>query len=91
MSWENLIRAVCLVLVALPATIGAVAGMALSPSENAALLVLALLGGTILSELKPATRGGNLSDDDVRRIAEERERLRRAEIQRVREAVQPHG
>lgn len=50
----NMLRAICGILVALPATLQLVPDLALTPGNNAFLLVLALVGGTILSQLPPA-------------------------------------
>jgi hypothetical protein len=82
MSNEKIVTALAGVLVLLPNTAALVTGLTLTPAENFVLLVLAGVGAAILKQ-QP---GGGLSDEDVRRIAQERERIRRAEIQKVREA-----
>lgn len=82
---ENLIRALAGVMVLLPNTAAAVAGLELTPSENFVLLVLAAVGAAILSELKPSTRTA-LTDEDRKRIAAEQERLRMERVRKVNEA-----
>lgn len=81
-DWDGLITALAGVLVLLPNTAALVTGLQLSPGENFVLLILAGIGAAILKQQKPV--GGNLSDEDVRRIAAERERLRREEIARIK-------
>lgn len=84
MSNDKMVTALALVLVALPGTAQAIPNLSISPEMNFVLLALAILGGAILKQ----QNGSGLSDEDVRRIAVERERLRRSEIQKVREAGQ---
>lgn len=79
-----MVTALAGVLVLLPNTAALVTGLTLTPTENFVLLVLAGVGAAILKQ----QNGSGLSDEDVRRIAVERERLRRSEIQKVREAGQ---
>lgn len=82
MSNEKIVTALAGVLVLLPNTAALVTGLTLTPTENFVLLVLAGVGAAILKQ----QNGASLSDEDVRRIAVERERIRRAEIQKVKEA-----
>lgn len=82
MSNEKIVTALAGVLVLLPNTAALVTGLTLTPTENFVLLVLAGVGAAILKQ----QNGASLSDEDVRRIALERERIRRAEIQKVKEA-----
>lgn len=82
MSNEKLVTALAGVLVLLPNTAALVTGLTLTPTEHFVLLVLAGVGAAILKQQS----GASLSDEDVRRIAVERERIRRAEIQKVKEA-----
>lgn len=86
MDYDKLLTALAGVLVVLPNAAGTVAGLELTPAEHFALLILSLVGAAILKQTQPVGQSSGLSDEDVRRIAEERERIRRREIERVREA-----
>ena len=90
-SNANLITALAGVLVVLPNALPAVAGLNLTPEMHAVLLILSLVGAAILKQQEPVGRqrvqeDGELSDQEVERIAQARERIRRAEIAKVREA-----
>lgn len=85
-SNDKLLTALATVLVALPGTASLVPHLDLTPLGQFLLLVLAMAGGAIL-KFQP---GPSLSDEDVKRIAAERERLQR--VARVRAAgEQSHG
>jgi len=86
-SNANLIAALATVLVALPGTASLVPNLDLTPLGQFILLVLALVGAAVL-KLQP---GMSLSDEDVRRIAAERERMRREEIAKVKAAGGQRG
>lgn len=87
MSYDKLLTALATVLVALPGTASLVPNLELTPLGQFLLLVLALVGAAVL-KLQPGTA---LSDEDVARIAAERERLRRQEIARVKAAGEQRG
>jgi hypothetical protein len=70
---SNIITTVAGVLIGLPAVLNAIPNLDPSPEFNAMLAVGALIGGIVLKQ----QTGGALSESDVRRIAAERERLRR--------------
>lgn len=87
MTNDRLLTAVAAVLVALPGTASLVPNLDLTPLGQFILLVLALVGAAVLKH-QP---GGGLSDEDVRRIAAERERLRREEREKIRAAGEQRG
>lgn len=86
MTNDNLLTALAGVLILLPGTAALVPDLDLTPTAEFVLIVLSLVGAAIMKQTKPAGRGDALSDEDVRRIAAERERIRRAEVAKVREA-----
>lgn len=103
-TWDKLVTALAGVLVALPSTLALVPDLELSPAANAAMLVLALIGAVLLKQQPPSGSGAlspegvkqepdenGLSDEDVERIAQARERIRRAEIARIKAAGQSGG
>ena len=53
----NLLRGLAAFLIAMPGTLQLVPDLVLSPAANALLLVAALAGATILSQLPPAGKG----------------------------------
>lgn len=79
---DKLVTALAGVLVLLPNLAVAVTGLTLTPQENFMLLVLAAIGAAIL-KVQP---GGALSDEDVERIAQAREKLRREERDKINAA-----
>ena len=84
MIYANILRAVCGVLIALPGTLQLVPDLGLTPLANAVLLVLALIGGTVLSQLPPAgespTIGRLMRDIDSLTPEERRDLITLAEL-----------
>lgn len=72
MSNDKILTALATVMVALPGTAALVPDLDLTPTAQFVLLVLALLGAAIL-KFQP---GAAMSDEDVRRIAAQQERIR---------------
>lgn len=72
MTNDKLLTALATVLVALPGTASLVPNLDLTPLGQFILLALALLGAAVLKH-QP---GAEMSAEDVRRIAAERERIR---------------
>lgn len=103
MIYINALRAVCGVLIALPGTLQLVPDLGLTPLANAVLLVLALIGGTVLSQLPPAGRStigdllaeiDSLSDEeraDLITLTELRGAMRQAQPRTQAEEMNPHG
>ena len=95
MSNATLLTVLAGVLVALPGTAALVPNLDLTPLRQFILLVLALIGAAILRQQRPSgervTEDGELSDQEVERIAQARERIRRAEIARIRAAGDQRG
>jgi hypothetical protein len=81
---DKLVTALAGVLVVLPGTAALVPDLHLTPEVSFVLLILSLVGAAILKQQNPL--GATLSDEDVRRIATERERIRREEIAKVKAA-----
>lgn len=53
----NLLRGLAAFLIAMPGTLQLVPDLALTPTANALLLVAALAGATLMSQLPPAGKG----------------------------------
>ncbi len=94
MTWENLIRALCGAIIAVPGTLALVSGLEMTPGMNAAILVAVLVATSVMSQLPPAGRpktDPKLSDDvypgaspdltpaDVTRLKNEADRLKRVQ------------
>lgn len=95
MNVSNIITTVAGVLIGLPAVLNAIPNLNLTPEFNAVLAVGALIGAVILKQQRPSgeqvTADGELSDQEVERIAQARERIRRAEVAKVRAAGGDRG
>lgn len=94
MSYVNVLRAVCGVLIALPGTLQLVPDLGLTPLANAVLLVLALIGGTALSQLPPAGRstiGTLLAEIDNLTDDEREDLIKITALRGAMREVPPHG
>ena len=90
----NILRAVCGVLIALPGTLQLVPDLGLTPLANAVLLVLALIGGTVLSQLPPAGRsniGDLMAEIDGLTPEERADLIKIAELRAAMRERPPHG
>ena len=87
---DKVLTAIAGAFVLLPGTVSALVPEAASdPRIMVVLIMLAAVGAAILKQSPPALqRDSGLSDDDVKRIAAEQERLRLARVKAVREAGQ---
>ncbi len=75
----TLLRGLAAFLIAMPGTLQLVPDLALSPAANALLLVAALAGATIMSQLPPAGQASEPQGTEIDDLIERLEALSRDE------------
>jgi hypothetical protein len=71
----NLLRGLAAFLIALPGTLALVPDLALSPTANALLLVAAMAGATLMSQLPPLGKAGEPDPSQLDGLIEDVEKL----------------